>query len=84
MLDAASRAGMSLGAARASIASLTELHLLLSQRGLRRSSSGVHHTDREDKMTSSPRPYLRSLVPDAPGSQRQLSMAFESPDLQGM
>ena len=35
-------------------------------------------------MTSSPRPHLRSVVPAAPVSQRQLSMAFESPVLQGM
>lgn len=35
-------------------------------------------------MTSPPRPYLPSLVPPAPLSQRQLRMAFESPVLQGM
>lgn len=35
-------------------------------------------------MTSSLRPHLRSLVPAAPVSPRQLSMAFESPVLQGM
>ncbi len=35
-------------------------------------------------MTSPPRPHLLSLVPAALMSQRQLSMAFESPVLQGM
>lgn len=35
-------------------------------------------------MTSSPKPHTRGQVPTAPVSQRQLSMAFESPVLQGM
>ncbi|MGB3071355.1 MAG: hypothetical protein WBC18_22580 [Ottowia sp.] len=35
-------------------------------------------------MKSPPRPHLPSLVPPAPLPQRQLSMAFESPVLQGL
>lgn len=35
-------------------------------------------------MTNSPRPHLMRLASPAPMSQRQLSMAFESPVLQGM
>jgi hypothetical protein len=35
-------------------------------------------------MTSSPKPDVMRLAPPAPRSQRQLSMAFESPVLQGM
>ena len=35
-------------------------------------------------MSSSPRPHLKRLVPPAPVAQRQLSMAFEAPVLQGM
>ena len=49
MLDAASCAGMELGAPRASMAALVDLHQLLAERGLRRSSCGVFHTDREEQ-----------------------------------
>ena len=35
-------------------------------------------------MTNSPRTQLMRLAPPAPMSQRQLSMVFESPVLQGM
>ena len=35
-------------------------------------------------MTSSPRPHLLRLAPPAPMPQRQLSMVFEAPVLQGM
>lgn len=35
-------------------------------------------------MTNSPRPHLMRLAPPARMPQRQLSMAFESPVLQGM
>ncbi len=48
MLDPAACAGMDLGAPRASISALADLHQLLSQRGFRRSSCGVIHTHREE------------------------------------
>ncbi|SCC93405.1 conserved hypothetical protein [Thiomonas sp. X19] len=53
MLDAASCAGMELGAPRASVSALAELHHLLWQHGLRRSSSGVFHTreEQDDQFT---------------------------------
>ena len=35
-------------------------------------------------MTSSPKPHLMRIAPPASMTQRQLSMAFESPVLQGM
>ena len=38
---------MELGAPRASVDALAELHLLLLQRGLRRSCAGVCHTHEE-------------------------------------
>lgn len=40
MLDAVACAGMDIGAPRADIAALTDLHRLLAERGFRRSSSG--------------------------------------------
>lgn len=49
MLDAAACTGMELGAPRASMAALVNLHELLSRHGLRRSSSGVLHTDYEEQ-----------------------------------
>jgi hypothetical protein len=49
MLDAASCAVMELGAPRASVGALGDLHQLLSQHGLRRSSGGVFHTDCEEQ-----------------------------------
>lgn len=47
MLNAAACARMGLGAPRASADALAELHLLLLQRGLRRSCAGVRHTCEE-------------------------------------
>ncbi|ABM35737.1 hypothetical protein Pnap_0414 [Polaromonas naphthalenivorans CJ2] len=47
MLDAAACAHMELGAPQASVGALAELHLLLSQRGFRRSCAGVFHTCEE-------------------------------------
>ena len=47
MLDAVACAGMELGAPRASVDALADLHRSLSQQGLRRSSSGVSHTREE-------------------------------------
>jgi hypothetical protein len=47
MLSAAICARMELGAPRVSLDALDELHLLLSQQGLRRSCAGVCHTREE-------------------------------------
>jgi hypothetical protein len=83
MLDAASCAGMDLGAPRASVTSLAELHQMLLQRGFRRSSSGVHHTHHEEQDDQ-----FTQTTPDTPGTAcahaAALSMAFESPVLQGI
>jgi hypothetical protein len=63
MLDAAACAGMNLGDPRASIAALADLHQLLSQLGIRRSSSGVHHTHLEEQDDQ-----IAQTTPRAPGT----------------
>ena len=87
MLDAAAWTGLELGAPRASVGALVNLHELLSLHGLRRSSCGVLHTDHKEQQDD---PSIR-IAPDTAGTPQadgatvphQLSIVFDAPALQG-
>ncbi|MBT2322245.1 hypothetical protein J7E62_07760 [Variovorax paradoxus] len=66
------------------MSALAELHQMLSQRGLRRSSAGVHHTHREEQDDQFTQTTQMRLEPPVPMSPRQLSMAFDTPVLRGI